>query len=75
MTIILGISLENRDETAIEFQRIVTKYGCSIQTRIGLHPVNNVCLNHGIVLLELPRENENLVAELSKHWQIQIMRF
>lgn len=76
MTIIIGIYLENRIETALEFQRILTEYGCSIRTRIGLHPSSDdVCLNRGIVLLELQEENDKLITELSKHWQIQTMKF
>jgi len=76
MTTIIGISLENRMETALEFQRIVTEYGCGIRTRIGLHPtMTDVCLNRGIVLLEVTGEIDALKNELSKHWQIQTMEF
>lgn len=76
MTTIIGISLENRMETALEFQRIVTEYGCGIRTRIGLHPtMTDVCLNRGIVLLEVTGEIDALKNELSKHWKIQTMEF
>ncbi len=37
MTTIMGIKLDNRTQTAIEFQQILTNYGCSIKTRLGLH--------------------------------------
>ena len=55
MTItIIGVNLQNREETSIEFQSILTTYGCKIRTRIGLHPSEqDVCLNRGIVLLEV----------------------
>ncbi len=75
-TTIIGVNLENRLETAIEFQRIITEYGCEIRTRIGLHPsMNDVCLNRGIVLLEVSGEAEELKINLSKHWEIQTMIF
>ena len=35
-TTIIGVDLENRLETAIEFQKIITEHGCEIRTRIGL---------------------------------------
>ena len=53
-TTIIGVNLENRLEKAIEFQKIITEFGCEIRTRIGLHPSKEqVCLNRGIVLLEV----------------------
>ena len=76
MTTIIGVSLENRMETALEFQRIVTEYGCGIKTRLGLHPSKGeVCLNRGIVLLEVAGETEAIKEELSKHLISQTMEF
>lgn len=76
MTTILGINLTNRAECSEEFQKILTKYGCSIRTRIGLHHSDqDVCLNRGIVLLDLKDEAQELVDELSEHWEVQIMKF
>ncbi len=75
-TTIIGVSLENRIETAVEFQEIITEFGCEIRTRIGLHPsTQDVCLNRGIILLEVSGEAEVLKKELSKHWKIQTMQF
>ena len=75
-TTIIGVSLENRIETAVEFQKIITDFGCEIRTRIGLHPsMIDVCLNRGIILLEVNGEAELLKLELSKHWTIQTMEF
>ncbi len=75
-TTIIGVALENRLETALEFQKIVTNFGCEIRTRIGLHPSKEqVCLNRGIVLLEVDGDADLLKLELSKHWQIQTMEF
>ncbi len=76
MTTIIGVNLTNRAECSTEFQQILTKYGCSIRTRIGLHhSKENECSNNGIVLLELSDDGESLIAELSKSWEVQTMRF
>lgn len=75
-TTIIGVDLENRLETAIEFQKVITEFGCEIRTRIGLHPsMSEVCLNRGIILLEVSGEGELLIQELKKNWSVQIMTF
>ena len=76
MTTIIGVELTDRAESSIEFQQILTKYGCSIRTRIGLHHTENgVCTNNGIVLLDLAEDAPDLIKELSSHWDIQTMTF
>lgn len=75
-TTIIGVTLENRVETVVEFQKLITKFGCEIRTRIGLHPSReDICLNRGIVLLEINGEANLLKEELSKQWEIQTMEF
>lgn len=76
MTTILGINLTNRAECSEEFQKILTKHGCSIRTRIGLHhSEQDVCLNRGIVILDLKDDGEELASELSQYWEVQTMKF
>ena len=54
MTVILGIKLPNRISTSPIFQDVISKYGCMIKSRIGLHSnCSNVCQSHGIILLEI----------------------
>ncbi len=73
---IIGVNIENRIESAIEFQKIITKYGCEIRTRIGLHSSEKeVCSNNGVILLEVAGEGKELTAELKKHWEVQTMKF
>ncbi len=75
-TTIIGINLENRLETSIEFQKILTTFGCEIRTRIGLHPLSGeVCSNNGIILLEVSGNADALVGELSREWKVQTMIF
>lgn len=73
---IIGVCLENRVESSVKFQKIISELGCQIRTRIGLHPSKEVvCLNRGIVLLEVKGEAELLKKELSKYWEVQTMEF
>lgn len=54
MSVIIGIKVKNRVESASEVQDILTRYGCSIKTRIGLHnEVNGECSPEGLILLEI----------------------
>lgn len=65
MTTIIGVKLSNRLESSVEFQALITNYGCSIKTRIGLHSTcSNVCAKFGIILLEVI--DENIVPELKR---------
>lgn len=76
MTTIIGIKLENRSSDAIKLQEILTSYGCEIQTRIGLHPMNDYkCNNYGIILIEVKSKVNEIYDVLSKYWQIQMMKF
>lgn len=75
-TTIIGVNLENRLETALKFQEIITEFGCEIRTRIGLHPsMNDVCLNRGIVLLAVNGSADVLIEKLKEHWCVQLMTF
>ena len=63
MTAIIGLKLEDRLDTAIEFQRIISKYGCAIKTRLGLHQVQErFCASSGIIILEVI--DDKIVAAL-----------
>ena len=80
MTTILGLKLPNRYETAIEFQKIMTKFGCFIKTRIGLHSLQGgFCTSYGIILLELIDDKKlyELQQELLtiENIEIQSMKF
>jgi len=52
--IILGIHVTDRAKKAGDVQAVLTEYGCSIKTRIGLHEVSEQsCSTNGIILLEI----------------------
>jgi ACT domain-containing protein len=68
--IIVGIHIQDRHGKVPDMQGILTKYGCSIKTRVGLHTVTeDYCSPAGIILLETagPRSDvEGMVAALEK---------
>lgn len=61
---IMAITIKKRNEEAMEVQRLLTEYGCSIQTRLGLHETYEGCSNMGIILLQL-RCEDNVCEELT----------
>lgn len=80
MTTIMGVRIGNRLETAVNFQKILTDFGCIIKTRLGLHEVaGGKCAHKGIVLLELTDDNEAIKfqSELNKvdGLETQMMNF
>ncbi|MBP7496733.1 MAG: hypothetical protein KA792_03620 [Bacteroidales bacterium] len=64
--IILGIHIPERIQEAVQIQDILTKFGCSIKTRLGLHEASeNYCSPCGLILLELAGDT-NECAKLEK---------
>ncbi|WP_428070676.1 hypothetical protein [Candidatus Avelusimicrobium alvi] len=73
---IIGIHLKNRTQDAAGLQEVLTRYGCSIKTRIGLHDVSDgACAPGGIILLEVISKQEELIQELSAKFDVQTMLF
>lgn len=68
-TRILGVLITDRKKEAGKVQQVLTKYGCSIKTRLGLHEVtDDLCSTSGLLLLELTgdiSEMEKLEKELT----------
>ena len=64
---IMAVRVEQRDKTAVEVQKILTEYGCSIRTRLGLQDQtdDNTCSPSGILILQLAC-GENVAEELNK---------
>jgi hypothetical protein len=59
---ILGIYITDRVQEVSAVQSILTKFGCTIKTRLGLHEVHNdVCARSGLILLELTGSKEEYV--------------
>ena len=52
--IIVGVHVTERVQHAGEVQTILSKYGCSIRTRLGLHEADQgVCSPNGLIVLEM----------------------
>ena len=66
---IIGVRMDNRVANAVSFQEALTKNGCIIKARLGLHEVSaDVCANDGLIVLQPCGEKaeiERLVKELN----------
>lgn len=52
--IVVGVHITDRVKHAVCVQEVLTKYGCLIKTRIGLHEVGaDCCSPSGVLILEL----------------------
>ncbi|MGI6623780.1 MAG: hypothetical protein ACOX4T_11750 [Acetivibrionales bacterium] len=61
--------MDNRVNNAVKFHETLTKNGCKIKTRLGLHEVSDdACSNDGIIVLQpygSKKDVEALVDELN----------
>ncbi|WP_378951603.1 hypothetical protein [Pelosinus sp. sgz500959] len=65
-SIIMAILQEQRVETAIQVQNVLTKYGCHIRVRLGLHDAAiDSCSPSGLILLQLCCE-KSILQELEQ---------
>jgi len=63
---IMAIVQENRTETAVKVQDVLTNYGCYIRVRLGLNDsAVDHCSNRGMILLQLCGEKLS-VADFEK---------
>lgn len=66
---IIGVRMDNRVNNAIKFQETLTKNGCKLKVRLGLHEVSeDACANDGIIVLQpcgSKEDVETLVNELN----------
>ncbi|WP_026395252.1 hypothetical protein [Acetobacterium malicum] len=50
---IIGIQVGNRENEALKVQELLTKNGCIIKTRLGLHESSDsLCSTSGLIILE-----------------------
>lgn len=66
MRIIYGIEIGDREHDALKVQEALTKYGCIIKTRLGLHEAGNLCSSKGLIILEFINGNEAEIEKLEK---------
>ena len=76
---IMAVLQENRVETATTVQEVLTRNGCNIRFRLGLHDAGlESCSNSGLILLQVcgaKTEIEQLQAELQQvpHVKVKLM--
>jgi hypothetical protein len=68
---LIAVRVDDREENAVKVQRVLTKNGCSINVRLGLHDQGDggVCLPGGTLILQLSCGTEgakSVVDELKK---------
>ena len=65
--IILGVHITDRIRHVEKVQQILTEYGCSIRTRLGLHEADKgFCSANGLLLLEMTDDVKNADALAAK---------
>jgi hypothetical protein len=59
---VLGVLVREPGQAALEVQKVLTKYGCTIKTRLGLNELENENLpGSGLILLELMGEETECI--------------
>ena len=65
--IILGVHITDRIHHVDSVQHLLTEYGCSIRTRLGLHEANKgFCSPNGLLLLEMTDEDAKATELMDK---------
>lgn len=59
---IMALLISHRSKKAVHVQEVLTKHGCTIRMRLGLHEAGDVCSEEGLVLLQLCGEKEEIQA-------------
>jgi metal-responsive CopG/Arc/MetJ family transcriptional regulator len=59
---IMAVSISKRIAEAVKVQQALTKHGCIITLRVGLHETGNVCADDGLVLLHLCGTKKEIAA-------------
>ncbi|MDP2843352.1 MAG: hypothetical protein Q8O06_06940 [Acetobacterium sp.] len=64
---IMGIQVGNRESEALKVQELLTKNGCIIKTRLGLHESSEeLCSITGLIILEFLADKEDDIAIMEK---------
>lgn len=75
---ILGVLLTDRIEEATDVQEVLTKHGCNIKTRLGMHETDEAhCSKKGVIILELigeKKEREALEKALKDIKGVQVKK-
>jgi len=67
LSAVVAVLIAQRTADAAKFQEVLTRNGCVIRTRLGLHEVND-CREDGLVVLHVcgtAKDLEALVADIN----------
>ena len=63
---IIGVRVNHRVANAVGLQELLTKYGCNIKLRVGLHETSEkYCSDDGVIMLQVCGEKSELEAMAS----------
>lgn len=65
---IMAVLVNHRSRNAVRLQDVLTRYGCMIKMRLGLHETGDACSEEGLVVLQLSggeEEIDSLLEELN----------
>ncbi len=58
---VVAVMVDQRNETALNVQKILTGWGCMIRTRLGLHEgVLDNCTQTGLLILEMVGDSDKI---------------
>jgi hypothetical protein len=63
------VKLLDRQDEAVRFQKVLTRHGCDIALRLGLHESGDRCSNQGVIILQMGPDRKaaaRLVADLKR---------
>lgn len=64
---IMGIQVGHRESEALKVQELLTKNGCIIKTRLGLHESSETsCSTSGLIILEFLPDKDAEITALEK---------
>lgn len=59
---IMIVKIGERRKKSPEVQEVLSKFGCSIKTRLGLHETGDVCSEEGVLVLQLTGEKSEMLG-------------
>jgi hypothetical protein len=63
---LIGARMDNRVHNALNLQELLTKNGCNIKARLGLHEASgDACANDGLIVLQ-PCGDKGQIEQLVK---------
>jgi Iron-only hydrogenase system regulator, putative len=59
---VMAVMIDKRIKEAVKVQETLTRHGCIIGLRIGLHETANVCADNGLIILSLCGTKKEVAA-------------